>query len=227
MTSPPILSKCCHDADLLLWLTGATGATDINTMASPLFILRNERPATASDRCIDCNAESDCPFSAVDLYSRRGLWTDNFDPQPDETHRQTIDRYLRHSRFGRCAYICDTDAPLSQSINLTTDTGCLATLTLDMIGDSGRRTTHIVLTRGEIHGDELTLTHQRFGNRQPVTTQFTPGPYHSGADHALVSDFITAIRNPTHRMKATIAEAQASTEICLKAYEAISCTTKS
>lgn len=24
MTSPPILSKCCHDADLLLWLTGAT-----------------------------------------------------------------------------------------------------------------------------------------------------------------------------------------------------------
>ena len=73
-------------------------ATDINTMASPLFILRNDRPATASDRCIDCNAESDCPFSAVDLYSRRGLCTDNFDPQPDETHRQTIDRYLRHSQ---------------------------------------------------------------------------------------------------------------------------------
>lgn len=221
LTSPPILSKCCHDADLLLWLTNAGCIDGINSVASLPALLRKDRPLNAADRCIDCIVESDCPFSAVDLYARRRLWTDNFDPLPDETRQQTIDRYLRQSRFGRCAYTCDTDAPLSQTINLTTDTGCLATLTMDMIGDSGRRTTDIVLTRGEIHGNELTLTHQRFGQHQPVTLQFTPGPYHSGADHALVADFISAIRNPAHRMRATIAEAEASTRICLQAYNAV------
>ena len=219
LTSPPILSKCCHDADLLLWLTGATAAYGVTSVASSPALLRHDMPPDASDRCIDCHAENRCPFSAVDLYGRRQVWTDNFDPLPGETRQMTIDRYLRQTRFGRCAYTCRTDAPLSQTICMTTGKGCIATLTMDMLGENARRTTDIVLTHGEIHGDELTLAYSQLGTGKTTTLEFAPGPFHSGADHALIADFLAAIRDPSHVMRATISEAEASTRICLQAYE--------
>lgn len=219
LTSPPILSKCCHDADLLLWLTGATSARSIGSVASSHELLRTDMPPGAAGRCIDCPIERDCPFSAVDLYERRRLWTDNFDSLPEENMSDTVARHLRDSRYGRCAYICHTDAPISQTITFTTDTRCSATLTMDMLGRSGRRTTDILLTRGEIHGDELTLTCKGFCSAESVV-RFNPGPYHSGADHALVADFIEAVRNPSHTMRAAINGTAESTRICLAAHDA-------
>ena len=70
-----LVSKCCHDIDYLVWLTGST-ATRVQTTGS-LSLFRPERAPEANggaERCLECPMERECPFSAVELYLRRRKW---------------------------------------------------------------------------------------------------------------------------------------------------------
>ncbi len=65
-----ILAKCCHDLDLLQWFAGAR-ARQISSFGSLSHFRSEHAPKGAASRCTDnCPVESDCIYSAIDIYVR-------------------------------------------------------------------------------------------------------------------------------------------------------------
>lgn len=217
-TSAIMLSKCCHDVDLLLWILGED-ATDVRTLGSLGWFRPENAPEGSAQRCIDCALEKSCRFSAVDLYRRRRQWIRTFtSPTPDEA----IEYQLREGRYGRCVYHCGNNAPDRQALIFTTPSSALVTITMEFFTDDDSRLTTIALSGGEIIADSRTIRIHRFASSTapeadevitfPVETF---GPYHGGADLAVVDDFISAIDTPGHQLLTPLASALESHRVCL------------
>ena len=67
-TSPLILSKSCHDMDLLLWLIGKKCLNIASFGILSHMKEENFIEGIMSDRCIDCTIENNCPYSAKNIY---------------------------------------------------------------------------------------------------------------------------------------------------------------
>lgn len=67
-SNPILLSKSCHDLDILRWIIGRP-CRRVSSFGS-LTLFRKERaPAGAPMRCTDgCPAEEQCPYSALKIY---------------------------------------------------------------------------------------------------------------------------------------------------------------
>lgn len=215
MTSPVILSKCCHDVDLLLWMLGDKAAR-VESMGSQRWFRPENKPAEAAGRCIDCPIEEECRFSAVDLYRRRGEWTGGF---TFPTRAEAVERELREGRYGRCVYACGNDAADRQMILMETERGTIVSLTMDFFTTDDSRHTTITLTGGEITGDGKKITVTPFIGKERVIdfTDIVAQPFHAGADMALMDDFVSAVANPAHRMRSGISDAIESHRVCLEA----------
>jgi predicted dehydrogenase len=67
-SSPMILAKCCHDLDLLVWLTGRF-PTRLSSHGSLIHFRPENAPQGAPERCTDgCPIEQTCPFYAPAIY---------------------------------------------------------------------------------------------------------------------------------------------------------------
>lgn len=201
-SNPMLLAKCCHDLDLLLWMTGAH-CRRVSSFGSLRWFRDDNAPTDSAGRCIDCAAEPRCPFSAVDLYRTRGEWIRNFIPAPGETIAQVIDRQLREGPFGRCVYRCDNDVVDNQVVTMQMTDGMLVTLSVNFFTQRDCRDTDIKLTGGEISCDGVTLRARDFKSRRTTTYDFShlaKMKYHGGADMALINDFVDAVRNGGGRL---------------------------
>ncbi|MBP5381811.1 MAG: Gfo/Idh/MocA family oxidoreductase [Bacteroidales bacterium] len=196
VSGPIFLSKCCHDADFLLWLTGSHGVGEVKSSGS-LTLFRSDRaPLGAAERCIDCRLERRCPYSAVDLYSRRGEWVSGFDVPEGHTLAEVIGRELKTGRYGRCVYHCDNDVFDTQLVTATLDGGLHLTMRLEGTSEREGRSTRIVGANGvlEADGGRIKLILNDLSN--PVEEDYSAlndAPLHAGADAALVRDFFESI----------------------------------
>lgn len=204
-SSPMIISKCCHDTDILHWLAGR----DCRRVASfgSLEFFRPERaPAGAPARCTDgCPAGETCVFNALRYTTdMREVWLPMvFDRARDATAEEIL-TWLHTSPWGRCVYRCDNDAVDRQVLALEFEGGVTGTFTMTAF-ESGR---HIEIygTRGVLKGGE---THRRhFGAHltllphegEPVryTVQSEDGGYelHGGGDAGLVNALYDEMTSP-------------------------------
>ena len=198
-----LVSKCCHDIDYLVWLTGST-ATRVQTTGS-LSLFRPERAPEANggaERCLECPMERECPFSAVELYLRRRKWLRHFD-LPDGFGDGDIRRVLRDTSYGRCVYrVGDNDVWDHQSVQIALADGVSVTLAVNGVtGVEGRRI-HVMGSKGELWGDEHTIRLQRYPTAGLPTDQarqewhfaaLADAPGHAGADYAIVEDFLNGV----------------------------------
>jgi len=68
VTSPMILTKGCHDFDILYWFVGAK-PVKISSFLRPSYLLSENRPEGAPDRCTDgCPYLDTCQYNAIDIY---------------------------------------------------------------------------------------------------------------------------------------------------------------
>ncbi|MDE5608687.1 MAG: Gfo/Idh/MocA family oxidoreductase [Muribaculaceae bacterium] len=216
-TSGPLFtSKCCHDIDFLLWLTGSP-CKRISSQGSLRWFTPDNAPIGASQRCVDCLAEAECPFSAVDLYRRRREWVKNFDVPAGHTLDDTIETELTGGRYGRCVYHCDNDVVDRQTVAIETDSGVLINISMDVFTTESHRKTHISLTKGEIRGDEHGITVTTFRPRENRYIDFSHtvgAPFHAGADLATVANFIDAVRGMADESATDIEAAVYSQHVC-------------
>ncbi|EER26464.1 hypothetical protein D8B26_003156 [Coccidioides posadasii str. Silveira] len=81
-----LLTKCCHDIDLILWLLSSPPPgshvdhpyhlpKSISSMGSLTQFTRNRKPLAAGDatNCLSCPIEKDCNYSAIKLYDEMHL----------------------------------------------------------------------------------------------------------------------------------------------------------
>lgn len=59
-----ILAKCCHDMDILVWLSDS-GCSRVSSFGELSWFKEENAPKGAAKRCMSgCGAKEDCPYDA-------------------------------------------------------------------------------------------------------------------------------------------------------------------
>ena len=194
-TAPIILSKCCHDMDLLLWFTQAH-CKRISAFGSLDYFRAENAPEGSAERCCDCSLQGKCRFDAMRVYPPTlGVWPGEMICL--EQTQEALEEALRTGPYGRCVFRCDNDVCDHMSVAMEFDTGATATFTLNGHSDRMYRQYHIMCTEGEIEADDRTnnLTIRRFPVNGLAPEQVeerhieTSNIGHGGSDLVMMEDF--------------------------------------
>ena len=202
-TSPMILAKCCHDMDLLVWLTGSR-CRRISSMGGLSFFRQENAPQGAPDYCMEgCPVKDQCPYDAEKIYVTDTLT--GYDTNGagwmqravyGGTDREGLRAALGTSPYGRCVFRCDNDVVDNQSVTMEMESG--VTISFHMCGLNQRnyRTIHIMGTGGDISGDleAETLVLNRFGKEPEVIRMNVEETIsgHGGGDYRMLADMFRA-----------------------------------
>ena len=196
-TGPIFLSKCCHDADFLMWLAGKGTADEVHSRGAITLFKSSCAPEGAAERCIDCPLERSCRYSAVDLYRRRGAWTSGFDVPEGCTLADVIEDELRNGRYGRCVYHCDNDVYDTQTVTAVLDGGLRVNMHLEGTSMQEGRVTQIIGERGMLLAESgrvsLLLDGSIVAQEEDDFSALNDAPLHAGSDAALLRDFFESI----------------------------------
>ena len=206
-----LLSKCCHDIDLLAWLMSESRPAQVSSVGSVFQFKPEEAPPGAGTRCLlDCPVERVCPYSALRLYLEHpqrwaaNIWHDS--GMSEDASMDEKERLLRlpDQPYGACVYRHNLRIVDHQSMLVRFENG--ATATFDMNGGASRasRLIHITGTRGEAAGrfedgvfTVSMVSPESSGGCTEQTVTLPPeeaGDAHGGGDQRLVGDFITLVR---------------------------------
>lgn len=222
MDTTVFLSKCCHDVDFVLWLIG-NDVVSVNSEGTYNTFTKENMPAQAAARCIDCPLENECRYSAVDVYVRRRDWIKGFLPAPGETKEDAVMRALKESRFGRCVYDCPTNDVIDrQVVSLEMASGIKAEIVMQCPTEEDNRDTRVECENAVVYGDESVITVEYKDGREKEVYDYswTKGmDLHANADLHIVEDFIDAVLNDRSDVRTSAREAVVSHLICFLAEE--------
>ncbi len=98
-TSPMILAKACHDFDILYWFIGAN-PIKISSFAHPPYLINENRPKGAPDRCIDgCPYLNSCHYNAIDMYFKTSQFKKDLMQTENKMVRKVIKFWLKHPKL--------------------------------------------------------------------------------------------------------------------------------
>ena len=195
-SSPMILAKCCHDMDLILWLSGKQSKA-VSSFGALTHFTNENCPEGAKERCTD-GCQVDCPYNAPDFYfSRLPGWPANvLHPEPT---RENILQVLKTTNYGRCVYKMDNDVVDHQSLAIQLEDGVTVSFTMSGFNHHQDREINIMGTKGNIWGSfrDNKLYVGVFGKDtyeidvSKLCDDFTG---HGGGDARMVDDLICLIR---------------------------------
>lgn len=210
-SSPIILAKCSHDIDLMLWYCGGRAVSVESQGGLDKFTACNA-PQGSSSRCSDCLVESGCPYSALDIYLRRGVWTDGF---------RDVEQEVSAGPYGRCVYRCDNDVCDYQTADVLLDNG--VSLHLEMDGRTGddRRLSVFECDSATVRADGRTIEVVGSDGESRISDfgWLSDLPYHGGADMEIVARFVSEITGSPAMDGMRLEDALESHRICFMAEE--------
>jgi predicted dehydrogenase len=209
-SGPMILTKCCHDLDLLVWMLG--GPPQRVASFGSLTHFRPQRVGPEiPDRCTDgCPIEAGCPYFAPRVYIERdpGRWA------RDAVSLDHTPLALRHALetgpYGRCVFRADNDVVDHQVVLLQFASGLAATLTMQGASHVEGRTLRIDGLRASLFGNEarneLRLEEHQTGRAEIIHPGGTAGG-HGGGDVGIMRAFVDAVRGDGSQALTSAAEA--------------------
>jgi len=212
VSNPIILSKSCHDTDILRWIINKP-CTKVSSFGSLKFFRKENAPAGAPLRCTNgCPAEKECPFSARKIYLERRTWLSHLNLEA--VNDETILRELKNGPYGRCVFHCDNDVMDNQVAIFEFKDQVSASFSMQAMSSYEGRKTRIFATKGDLYGDERSFTATKFLTREQVkwdVSMQSINSGHGGGDHGLVRDFVQAVRyNDPNYLTSTIQASMAS-----------------
>eukprot|EP00040_Diaphanoeca_grandis_P033935 m.208713 g.208713 ORF g.208713 m.208713 type:complete len:462 (-) comp33020_c2_seq2:180-1565(-) len=207
-----LMSKSCHDIDLLLYFMGDNGVggdacTSVSSFGSLQHFKQSKKPAAAKDatRCLDCAHEQACPYSAPRLYIKKdsntpGNWAHAL--TEDVPDIENVMHALRNGPYGVCVYESKNDVVDHQVVNMEFKSGATASFSMVSVTDRlCQRETKIYGSLGELSSDdELTVRHKNFvtGDVEMFAETIPPGvgtdlKGHGGADFYCITAFVEAV----------------------------------
>jgi len=151
-----LMTKSCHDIDWILWMMDKN-CLKVSSFGSLKHFQPQDKPENASDRCLTCAVEQNCPYSAKKIYldqikkGHSGWPLTALSETPTE---ETILEALKNGPYGRCVYGCDNDVVDNQVVNMSFEGGATASFTMIAFSEEiCVRKTRIFGTRGELEAD--------------------------------------------------------------------------
>lgn len=199
-TSPMILAKCCHDMDLLVWLSDSS-CRQVSSFGSLTWFKEENAPKGAARRCLDgCSIKEHCPYDAEKIYisnvdtgvrANNGWPANTFAVPPTE---ENVRKELKTGPYGRCVYYCDNNVVDHQVVNLQMENDITVTFSMCAFSAKCSRMIKVMGTLGEIEGsiDENKIYYTPFGQETQVIdlTSFTDDfSGHGGGDVRMVKQF--------------------------------------
>ncbi len=174
-STPMIVAKCSHDADLLCWLGGAP-ARAVSSYGNLSWFREENAPDGAPARCTDgCQAAPDCIYDSHRYLTDKRRWLGMIMDGWEQADDARILDFLKSSPWGRCVYRCDNDAVDHQVLACELENGITATHTMTAF-DCGRGIeiygTEAALKGGDPYKEagapELWLRHHATGAIEPI-----------------------------------------------------------
>ena len=201
LSSCMILQKCCHDMDIILWLTGKR-CKRVSSFGSLGHFRKENAPKGSAERCLQCAAASGCPYCAPDYYLKQFRAHGDGWPQNVVAFKPTEEKLLKALEtgpYGRCVYHCDNDVVDHQVVNLELEGGATVNFTMTAFTAHDGRIFRAGGSMGEIYGDmeENVIRVMRYGQEDEVidvrtlTDDFSG---HGGGDARMVKEFLDLVR---------------------------------
>jgi predicted dehydrogenase len=208
-----LMAKSCHDLDWIRYIMGVQ-CKSLSSFGSLKHFRRYEKPVKAGNatRCLHCDYEPECPYSAIKIYMGRlaqgnpGWPVNVLAPEPTF---ESITEALENGPYGRCVYECDNDVVDNQVVNMLFEGGKTASFTMTAFNQGSHRKTRIFGTRGEIYGDgeKIEIFDFLTDKTRVIDTQAAPADAggdgkalsgHGGGDYGLMDAFVEAVasQNP-------------------------------
>src|SRR5712691_3712337 len=212
---PMILTKCCHDLDLLVWIFGR--CERLWSSGSLTIFTRDAVGAEIPDRCTDgCPIADACPYFAPRVYLDR--LREN--PSSFAVAAVTLDRTpegvmraIETGPYGRCVYRCDNDVVDHQVVLMRFAGGLSVSLTMQGSSHLEGRTVRIDGTRATLLANEarvdIGIDDHRTGEAERIATPRGVGG-HGGGDDGLMRAFVRAIQGGRQSVLTSAREAVAS-----------------
>jgi len=142
-STPMIVAKCSHDADLICWITGSRART-VSSIGKLGWFHAGNAPDGAPARCTDgCPAAATCLYDAHRYLGDKRNWLKMVMDGAETAADAEVLTFLRDSPWGRCVYRCDNDVVDHQILTTELENGVTASLSMTAF-DNGRAI--------EIHG---------------------------------------------------------------------------
>jgi predicted dehydrogenase len=198
-TGPMLLTKCCHDLDLLVWMFGT--CERVASFGEQRYFTSSRVGSEVPGQCLD-----GCPYADTCLYYAPRLYLDRLAESPDDftVAAMTLDhtergvlRALADGPYGRCVYRCDNDVVDHQVTSLKFAGGQAVSLTMQGASHVEGRTVRIdgmraTLLANEARNEIQIVDHstgqQRFAEIPPAHGG------HGGGDAGLIRAFVGALR---------------------------------
>lgn len=225
-TTPMILAKCCHDMDMLLWLTGKK-CERVSSFGHLSHYTAANKPDGAPERCsAECPVAESCPYNAqryyLDVFRRGGnCWPVNVvAPEPTE---EKIIAALATGDYGRCVYQMNNDVVDHQVLTLQMEDDVTVAFTMSAFSAKGGRCMRLMGTKGEIFADmeKDLITLMPFGGEEEVfdiRKMAVDLSGHGGGDIKMVEDYLDVLEGkPMPSAMTTIARSVESHYVALAA----------
>jgi predicted dehydrogenase len=187
-----LMTKSCHDMDVLAWLVRRK-CLKVSSFGSLTYFRADQAPPGAGQRCVDCSIESDCMYSAIKIYVTGNTGWAPYDMSKLNSEQRRA--YLATSPLGRCVWHTDNDVVDHQVVNFLFDGEITGTFTMTAFATEGRYLRFHGTKgwlRASIDNNQIDLV-QFPDNKQ--TIQLAPlGGTHGGADSNVMDNFIAALR---------------------------------
>ena len=219
-----ILTKCCHDFDILSWILQKR-VNWLSSFGSLVYFRPENAPAGAPARCLDgCPAAEQCKYFAPRIYvSDEDGWP--FNALTYEFSEAARLEALKTAPYGRCVYHCDNDVVDHQTVNMELEDGTTVTLTMQGQGNEECRTMRYDGTRATLYakfadsGDKISIHDHLTGEIEYVTVP-EPDSGHSGGDFGIARSFVNAVRGKADDSLTTARESLESHLLAFAAEEA-------
>lgn len=227
-TTPMILAKCCHDMDLMLWLTGKK-CEKVTSFGHLSHFNAANLPEGAAERCGDgCPHADTCPYNAqryyLDCFKRGGnCWPVNV-VAPEPTEEKVI-AALKEKDYGRCVYRMNNDVVDHQVLTLQLEDDITVAFTMTAFSDRGGRCMRVMGTKAEIFADmeKDIIQLMPFGGAMEeydIRKIATDLSGHGGGDIRMVEDYLDVLEGkPMPSAMTTISRSVESHYVCLAAEE--------
>ena len=203
-TSFSLLTKSCHDVDLIHFWMGDSKCVQVSSFGSLSHFTKASQPEGAASRCVDCQVEKTCPYSAIKIYlepTKSGYLSSFVRVLCDEPDVESVTKALQTGPYGRCVYECDNDVASNQVVNMLFDKG--QTASFSMVAFTEKlcvRKTQIFGTHGELSFEGGSAVRRFDFVTQTATLHPVSSPTvktrlmgHGGADFYLMDSFVEAI----------------------------------
>ena len=192
-----LLAKCCHDIDILYWLTGSK-ATAVSSIGGIRYFKRESAPEGSGERCADCAVKKNCAYNVERLFmfgvrlNKVSKFYDFVIKAGNRFSKKLRAKTERHiaGPQGACVYKTDKDVCDHQVTMIQYENGVVATQTVTAFSVKNFRDIRIHGTKGELYGIDNSgiLTVSVFGQK-PKKIKLKGGGGHQGGDAGVVNDF--------------------------------------